>query len=165
MQDWKVGNGESVSASWPSDASIHLRKTSGRKLADVLGTITNTLFVSRRFQATLEQFIAPNSTEFLPVKIFDHRKRIISEDHVIANPLGTFDCLDLEASKVLWHPEKPDTVVRVRKAVLSARKIEVAPPFFRIKNASTRHVVTSEPAKALYAAKMTNLYWDQLEVK
>lgn len=165
MEDWRVGNGEAVASTWPVDAAIHLRKSSGRKITDIVGTVTNTLFISHRARDILEKFVPKGSVEFLPVTIYDHRKRVVSQDHLIANPLGALDCLDLSASELLWHPEKPDEIISVEKPVLSAEKLQKAPPLFRIQHASVRHVVNYDVAKALLDAKVTNLYWDKLEVK
>lgn len=165
MESWRVGKGEAVASTWPADASIHLRKSSGRKVTDIVGTVTKALFVSKRVRDILEQFVPTGSVEFLPVTIYDHRKRLVSSDHVIANPLGAFDCLDLSASELLWHPEKPDTIISVEKPVLSAKKLQKAPPLFRIQHATMRHVVNYDAAKALLEAKLTNLYWDKLDVK
>src|SRR4051794_15311166 len=85
MFDWRVGFGERTAAEWPSDATIVLRKTSGRTLTDMLGTIKNTLFVSPKFRAVLERHCAAIEIEYLPFELRDSRRRLIAKDYVIVN--------------------------------------------------------------------------------
>lgn len=165
MYDWRVGSGERTADDWPSDATIVLRKTSGRKLTDMLGTIKNTLFVSPRFRAVLERHCAGIEIEYLPFELRDSRRRLIAKDYVIVNPVGTVDCLDLKASKILWDKKKPDKVLMVHEPVLSARKVERAPALFRIREAPTDLVISFDIAKDLKDGDFSNLAWEKLEVR
>lgn len=164
MYDWRVGSGERTATDWPADATIVLRKTSGRTLTDMLGTIQNTLFVSPRFRAVLERHCAGVEIEYLPFELRDSRRRLISKDYVIVNPIGTVDCLNYETSKLLWDKKKPNKVLMVRKPVLSAAKVEHVPPLFRIREAPTELVVSYDIAKDLKEANLSNLAWQKLEV-
>jgi len=164
MFDWRVGFGERTAAEWPSDATIVLRKTSGRTLTDMLGTIKNTLFVSPKFRAVLERHCAAIEIEYLPFELRDSRRRLIAKDYVIVNPIGTVDCLDFKASKLLWDKKKPDKVLMVRTPVLSAAKVEHGPPLFRIREAPTDVVISYDIAKDLKEANVSNLAWQKLEI-
>lgn len=165
MQDWKVGFGNTATKDWPSDASIYLRKTSGKQLTDLLKTIKNTLFVSKRLRQVIERHCRDIQVELLPFTLYDHRKRVLSQDYVIVNPIGTIDCLDLKASDILWDEDKPDKVLDVNKIVLSAKKLKNAPALFRIKEAPTSYIISFPLAKELHDGDYTNVYWDKLTVK
>lgn len=166
MSAWKVGKGERVGAEYPQDAKIYMSKESaGIKLSDLLGTVRNMLVVSSRFRALVEKH-ATNDIEYLPFALYDHRKRLYSQDYSIINPIGTFDCLDLKASTIVWEDEEQQSgrIVNLRKRVLDRKKLENAPQLFRIDQAPTSYVVRLELAKEISAQKLSNVFWSELDV-
>ena len=56
------------------------------------------LIVSGKVKAILEKEALTN-IEYLPVLIYDQKKRCASSDYYIANILGSIDCLDHEKSE------------------------------------------------------------------
>jgi hypothetical protein len=86
MDDALTKYGRPTAAAWPEDASIYLRKNSGAKLTDLLGTITNNLIVSSRLRACIASHCDGIAIEYLPIKLFDHRKRLRSEDYANIHP-------------------------------------------------------------------------------
>jgi hypothetical protein len=163
MKDWKTGFGHSTAKEWPDDATIQLRKSSGRKLSDLLGTITNNLIVSKRLRAMIEEHSANIDVEYLPVRINDHRGRLLSDEYVIVNPIGTVDCLDTKASDILWDTKDTKKALAVNTVVLSAKKTKDAPALFRIREKPASYVLAQSLAKPIYAAKFTNVFWKKLE--
>ena len=98
--------------------------------------------------------------EYLPFDLHDHRKRLLSKDYVIVNPIGTFDCLDLKASKIFIGIRTS----RRRRAwfihpSLSAGKLQNAPPLFRIREEPSDLVISYDLAKDLKESNLTNLAW------
>ena len=157
--------GDPAQASWPADAVIQLKKTSGRKLTDLLSNTRNALIASPRLRAIIEQHCKKQSIEYLPFSLLDHRGRLLSKDYVIVNPLGGFDCLDTKASEIEWDDEEPGEVIAIEKVVLSARKVRHAPPLFRVKEDGTMYMLNSTLAIDIYNAKLTNVFWDEFEPK
>ena len=127
MDDWRTKYGHPAKKGWPSDATIVLRKTSGRTLTDLLGTIKNTVFASPALREVIARHCKDVEIEYLPFELVDHRQRTISKDYVIVNPLGTLDCLDVEASDILWDEDEPNKALAVNVAVFSAKKLKKAP--------------------------------------
>jgi hypothetical protein len=102
--------------------------------------------------------------ESLPFTLFDHKKRVASRDYFIVNPLGTFDCLELQKSEIIWADEVPGAIIRVKKARLDPRKLEQAPDLFRIKEKPHAYVISGRVAAAIQQLQPTNFYVSQLEV-
>jgi len=164
LDQWRTGFGDRTAKDWPADATIFLPKTTGRTLTDLLGTTTNTLYVSKRVRMVIERHCKDVEIEYLPFALRDHRKRLLSNDYVIVNPIGTFDCLDLEASKILWNRKKTK-VLAVNDAVLSEKKVKDAPVMFRIRETPMKVVVSFGLARELYDGKYTNVFTEKLKVK
>jgi hypothetical protein len=165
MDDWKTGFGHPAQKGWPDDASIYLRKTSGKKLADLVGTVTNNLIVSTRLRSLIAKHTKDAKVEYLPVRIHDHRKRLLSDEYVIVNPLGTMDCLDLEASDILWDEDDPKKALAVNTAVLSSKKVKRAPALFRLQEKPASYVISFDIAKPIHDGDYTNVFWKKLEIK
>ena len=165
MKDWKTKYGHRTASDWPPDASMVLRKTSGKKIADLVGTITNNLIVSQRLRALIEQYAKDVEIEYLPVQLHDHRNRLLSAEHVIVNPVGTRDCLDLKASDILWDKDDSRKALSVRVPVISAKKADGLPALFRIKEKPASYVVSFTLAKPIHDGAYTNVRWQKLEVR
>lgn len=164
MSAWKVGKGERVGAEYPRDAKIYMSKESpGIKLSDVLGTVRNMLIVSSRLRALIERHCT-NDIEYLPFTLYDHRKRVHSQDYSIINPIGTVDCLDLKASRITWGKSDPTRISSVQKRVLDRKKLENAPQLFRIDKDACSYVVGLELAKEMNTQKVSNAFWSELAV-
>lgn len=168
MQDWRTGHGHPAMYSWPEDATIVLRKTSGRKLTDLLGTIKNTLFASKRLRELIELHCQDVAIEYLPFTLCDHRGRVISNEYSIINPLGTLDVVNTEASDIEWDDEDPNKALLVETIVLSAeklKKLERIPALFRVKEDPASYIMTYDPIEKIYHGNFKGVYWDKLEVK
>ncbi len=101
----------------------------------------------------------------MPVRIHDHRERLLSDEYVIVNPIGTFDCLDLEASDVLRDKDDAAKILAVNEIVLSAKKVQHAPPIFRIREKPASYIVSRIVATAISDGGFSNVRWQALEPK
>jgi hypothetical protein len=166
MDDWKTGFGHSTKKEWPADATMALRKGSGKKLSDLIGTVTNNLIVSKRLRSLIATHTDGIDVEYLPIRIHDHRKRLLSDEYVIVNPIGTVDCLDLKASDILWDEDDPKKALAVNKAVLSEKKVKRAPSLFRPKERPASYIISLAIARPIYdSGDYTNVFWKKLEIK
>lgn len=164
MDAYRVKMGEAIADIWPADARIDMsRDQKGIKLSSVLGTTRNMLIAHRTLRDLVEEHCPGVAIEYLPFALHDHRKRLYSKDYWIVNPLGTFDCLDLEKSDIVWDKSrKPPRVSLLREPVLDRRKVEKAPQLFRIQERPAQLVVGVGLAKAIHDAKLTNVMWREL---
>jgi hypothetical protein len=60
--------------------------------------------------------MAVGGVEYMPISIRDRRKKLLSKDHFMVNPLWAVDCIDLGRSKVLYSKKNPTRVIEVRFA-------------------------------------------------
>lgn len=56
--------------------------------------------------------------EFLEVRLWDHRDRVVEGEYYIFNCLKTLDFIDMEQSELSMHPTFPDRVFRPERLVV-----------------------------------------------
>lgn len=158
----RVGLGERVGNLYPADARIYMSEDApGIKLSPLLGNTRNTLIVSSEMRAVIEKH-CKNEIEYLPFTLYDHRKRVYSRDYCIVNPIGTFDCVDFQASDVLWSKKNPTELLDIKKHVLDRKKVENAPQLFRVDQDPMAYVLRYELAKEISDRRFANVYWKEL---
>ncbi|HEX5748010.1 MAG TPA: DUF1629 domain-containing protein [Archangium sp.] len=159
MLKYRMSQGIAMGDKYPQDAKWYMRKESpGIKLASLLATVTNLLVVERGMKEVFERTGVP--MECLPFTLYDHKKRVASTDYFIINPLGTFDCLDLEKSEIIYDEGE---IVEVEKIVLDPKKLHSAPGFFRIKEDPYVRVLSHQLVDELRKLNPTNVYLTKLE--
>ncbi|RKH19969.1 MULTISPECIES: imm11 family protein [Corallococcus] len=158
----RVGLGERVGSLYPEDARVYMSEDSpGIKLSPLLGNTRNTLIVSNELRAVIEKHCT-NEIEYLPFTLYDHRKRSFNSDYCIVNPIGTFDCVDFQASEVLWSDKTPTKPLTIKKHVLDRKKVERAPQLFRADKDPMTYVLRYELAKEISDRRFANVYWKEL---
>jgi hypothetical protein len=107
-----------------------------------------------------------NNVEFLPISILNHKGRVASRDYFILNPLGTYNCIDLDGSGVKWNTIKKDLIVSCTQLVLMDDMIPVAHKIFRPKFWPMIILLRTELAEKLSGEHFTGLYFkDPLKYK
>jgi hypothetical protein len=99
--------------------------------------------------------------EILPFTLFNHRQRVHSKDYWIINPLGTFDCVNKDASDIEYLD---DEVVGVDKYVFESQKLKNAPELFRVPEDPTEYFISETLAKAFQKKKFTNIFLSEIEI-
>lgn len=154
--------GERLSPFYPKDARIAMSpEHPGIKLSALLGNRLSMLIVSSAFKEAIQKHCT-NEIEYLPFTLYDHRNRPYSEDYFIINPIGTFDCLDLEQSDISWSTKSPKKILRIREYVLDRAKMQNAPQLFRVDGYPSTYVLGRELAREMYDRKLTNIRWTEL---
>jgi hypothetical protein len=154
-----MAEGIAASDRYPPDAHILLEKGSGVKLPDLLGNTDSFLVVSKRAKEVIERMkVGP--VEYLPLAVHDPTDRPLSRDYFIVNPLGSLDCLDLEASEIEWFE---GDVVGIDRYVLDPAKVADAPDLFRIQEEPHEYVMSERLVGALQEIGATNIYLYELE--
>lgn len=155
--------GKPASPHYPADARISLEEEyPGMELASVIGNTQNYFIANQAVRAEVERLTDGAEIEYLPFTLINHKGRVHSTDYVIINPLGTFDCLDLNASTVTYTSD--GDVLKVEKAVLSREKVEDAPALFRISEEAAMYVLREDLARACYERGFTNVFLTELSV-
>jgi hypothetical protein len=162
IHTYKLAEGEPVGAEYPTDACIYMDpKEKGIELPSLIGNTCSMLLVDRPTKEVIEQ-INKAQTQYLPVKIYNHKKRLASADYFIVNPLGTYDCLDTKQSGIEY--EDGEVVdVDEEALVLDRKKMKKAPALFRVREDPGIYVVSEDIVDAWIALepRPTNVnLWD-----
>ena len=131
--------GTAIEDAYPDDASIYMSADNpGIKLGSLLGNTLSYLIVSSPLRAAIEELCPKLDIEYLSFTLYNHKGRVHSTDYAIVNPVGSFDCLDLEASEILYLEEEGDPydgeIVAVNRFVLNKKTIY--PGLIRLLNPS-----------------------------
>jgi hypothetical protein len=162
--------GERVGDEYPSDAKIYMSEEyPGIKLGSLIGHTESYLIVSRAVKEVIEAHCMDVEIEYLPFTLYNHKKRVHSREYFIINPIGTIDCLNLDASEIEYFEEEGDpydgAVVDVDKFVLDRKKLEGAPALFRIREDPGEYVINEKLARAFRERGFTNIQLDKIEQK
>jgi hypothetical protein len=161
-KSWRIGEGERFGDLYPSDARIYMNdENPGIKLSALLGTTRNMIVAARELKELVEKHCT-NEIEYLPFTLYDHRKRVYSTDYCLINPIGTFDCLDMNASEFLRKKSNPSEIISVTTPILDKAKVKDAPQLFRMPYSPTNYVLGFELAKDIHDRKLTNIRWKKL---
>ncbi|MCP3164606.1 imm11 family protein [Myxococcus qinghaiensis] len=153
-KSYKIARGIAIGADYPSNTAWQMSdEYGGIKLPSLVCNTSSILVVERKLKDIIEA--TGVSMECLPFVMLNHKGREASRDYFIINPLGNRDCLNLEASKILWEG---DEVVKLEKAVLDPDKLQDTPAIFRLKHDREQIVISHQLADALKAVNPTNIY-------
>jgi hypothetical protein len=154
--------GKVIGDSYPANAAIRMSdKYEGTKLSSFLGNTESYLIGSKMVKEMIQTHYQ-GDIEYLPFTLYSPRGAVHSLDYFIINPIGTFDCLDLKSCDIKYLPNK-NKIVKIRKFVLDAKKVEDAPPLFRIHEDPTEYVINDTLLSAFQEAGCTNLVVKELE--
>jgi len=162
LKTYKLGYGQELKADYPADARVYMtNRVKGMQVPDLVGNTCGMLVTSRRVKEVFER-VNQGPVEYLPVAIYNHKKRVASPHHYILNPLGTVDCLNLQASNIKYHEGK---VVHVYEYVLDPEKLANVPDFFRVRENSYAYIMSERILTELrrLQPRVTNFMIEELD--
>jgi hypothetical protein len=147
LRAYKASFGEPITQYWPADAKMQLpEENPGVKLTAVIGNTCSYLIVDAALKDVIVQHCGGVPMEILPLTILDHRGRVYSKDYSVLNPLGRHDAADPKASDIRYVDGE---VAGIMKLVLDPKKVEAAPPLFRLQEDPTVLVLKETLADAI----------------
>lgn len=119
---------------WPEDVVFEFSKDfpEGMNLTDYVENSSQWLIISDRFRAVLEEFDVKD-IEYLPVKIKNHKGRMVSEHYWIANFLVLTEAVDRECSIFDDNPGSENGIFSFDKLVLRKDILKSGPVIFSLK--------------------------------
>lgn len=149
----KLKRGAPVADRFPDDAVFRMDPEFPKdlQLGDVIRNDGGFLLVSRRVRQCVEDYQVEN-TEYLPVRIINHKGRIASEDYFLINPLQIVDAIDLDKSDIKWNNIRSDLISSVRKLVIDENRVPVNSKMFRLRYLPRRVILHEDLASAIDSA-------------
>lgn len=161
-QKWRLTKGYPMEDHYPGDSPWYMSdEYPGFKLPSLIGNVSNMLVLHQDLARVIEATGVP--MELLKFTLHNHKKRVASRDYVIVNPLGTFDCLNYDESKIQYTEEDKPQVVGVDKRVFDSRKMAEAPDVFRILEEPREIVISHKVVEELKKLNPTNVYLHRVE--
>ena len=158
---FRMAEGDRMGNDYPSDARIYMdNEHMGIRLTSIIGNTNSFLIVSREVKLAIEGSRV-GKIEYLPISIYNHRRRKATDDYFIINPIGSYDCLDLKASKIKYLKDK---IVAVKEFVLDAKRLKDAPDLFRLKEDPRQYIISGRLVDDLRALRATNLVVEELGI-
>ena len=159
--DYKLMKGDSVAKEWPDDALFRMHPDFKKqiKLSDNLRNPSRVLVASKPLADFLKAKKVPN-LEFLPVTIFNHKKKVASTEYTIVNLVTTQDCIDKKKSEITWNDIDSHYILKMKQLVFDEKKIDKKAMLFRAEHLKTLMFVRADLAEEVTAAGFTNVkFW------
>ena len=160
-RDYYMRRGERIGSLYPSDVRLHLSKRApGIKLHSLLGNLLSYLILNSQAK---DLFLKSCQCEIeaLPFTLINHKGRVHSKDYWILNPIGTFDCVNRDASDIEYEDATKQEIVGVGwgpgSLVFDANKVRNAPGLFRVPEEPALMFISESLARAIKAAQLTNV--------
>jgi hypothetical protein len=150
---WRWYTGESLASWFPDDVTFELSKDHGIQLADSIPNTLSCLVVSAKLKALLASSGA--QFEFFPVKICNHKKKIVAQPYYLANLVGVLACMDAEHSDFSLS-NIDGQVRRFRRLVLADSKIPEGTQVFRLAEMSHLYLVCRDLAVKIKRQELCN---------
>lgn len=155
--------GRPIGSDFPSDAKIRMSPDrTGIKLGGLIASTKNFLILHRDVVDVVKEACGDAEIEYLPVSVVNHKGRVQSPDYFIVNPIGTLDCLDPDASEIVYFNDT-EKVVRIDRMVIDPSRLEGAPSLFRIKQAPAKYVVDEALADSLTQGGFDNVILTEID--
>jgi hypothetical protein len=100
------------------------------KLYDILPALDTVLVVNNKVKDLLG-FMGINHIEYLPIWLWDHKKKPVSDDYYIVNPLGSVDFIDMEKSEYEMDSLDESQIAYIEELVIDYDKIPEDAKLFR----------------------------------
>ena len=124
--------GISMLSCYPNEEMVwDLDKKKGKLVADAVNGYVDIKVVSTRFREYLEKESGAEF-EFYPLRIRDHRGRVLPEQYWIANLMVKIPCMNAERSVFEWDSISEDQVYSFARLILDETKIPEGTKIFRL---------------------------------
>lgn len=155
-----VTEGSKAADRWPEDARGVIDTDYGGSTArSLVGNTLGMLIVSKPVQEVMKRGKI-GDVEFLPLALYTPKKKLLSSDYFVVNPIGTLDCLDLDASVIDRFKGK---IASIDEPVLSKKKLKDVPELFRIQDAPRRYVFSEGLIIELKKVNPDNFFFTELK--
>ncbi len=158
--------GESLVESFPGDACFHMDDSLPKSriaMADNIRNISNLVVVSKKHMEFIKSH-DPESVEFLPVSIIDHKGLVASSEYFVVHPLIVQNCIDLKKTKnIRWSSLNSKFILSWRgKMVLDDEQMNNNLLFFRLKYKPKLIMIRRDLAESITAEGFSGIYFEDI---
>ncbi|WNO10392.1 imm11 family protein [Teredinibacter sp. KSP-S5-2] len=159
-----IMSGDRAESQYPEEVVAKMSDRGGRVLSDFIGNKELSIIAHESVKTIIED-VCGDTCEYLPVSIENHKGRIASDEYFYINPLGTFDCLNKEFSRIKYTDD--GKVIRVKSFVFDREKLQEVPDLFRVPEDHSEYFMSERLVNAIKTGKpdVTNLNLQEKEVK
>jgi hypothetical protein len=161
-KDYTLNTGVSARDWFPSGAIFDFAVNKGMQLAD---NIPNTLgfhFVSEKLKQLLET-LSGAQFEFLPIRLRNHKKKVLPDAYYIANLLDIVEAVDRERSDFVVDALFKDEIEHFRTLVLDLKKVGPDRKLFRLRERPRLVIIREDLARAILEAGCTGVTFMPME--
>jgi len=146
---YELSRGVSRVTNFPENAEIRMDRNFPKnvKLADQLDSDSGLTIVNSKIANAILALSLPH-VELLPVSIINHKGRDVGEKYFIVNVCKVVDCIDVDASTLMWNPIDKELIAGVLELVL-LEDFESDSIIFRPKYFPQRILVREDFAKKI----------------
>ncbi len=164
LHSYCMARGEPIGSRYPEDARVYLKtKSPGIKLSSLLGNTESYLIVNSAMKDVIREICTTSEIEYLSFTLYNHKKRVHSQDYWIANPIGVADCVNRAASEIKYSSSNSEKIVSVKKYVLDSSKVAHAGHLFRVPEDRSRYFISERLAKAFQDRSFTNVFLFEID--
>ncbi len=158
--DLNVTYGREVGDAYPSEVSIHVDPTKPDKtiLGEVLRNVGCLIIVSRRLKEFLQERDLPD-VEYLPLKVYNHKNRLVQKDYFIINPFRPQACLNIPACGFTWRAKPGRDPRYIKQFVVDNSQCTSLPLLFRPEPLFNYVLIHRDLAQAIDAAGFEGNFW------
>lgn len=161
---YELSKGISRAQNFPKDACFHMdpRHPKFVALADNISNMDRALVVSKKLKDFIEAK-GPRDVEYLRVSIFNHKKKLASDEYFIVNPFRVIDCIDKEKSRIRWNSIDPEKISACSNLVLRTEMLDDTLLLFRPRHLETYVMVRPDFAQEIKRAGFTGLKFTEIK--
>jgi len=119
--------------------------------------VADQIIVSSRLRQALAQILPAPRTQFLPVKIINHKNRVAADDYAILHPHDVLDCIDIAASQVKWNALNPEKILGCERLVIAAEGVGADVQVFRPRHWGAKILIRESLANRLLQQNFVGL--------
>ncbi len=147
---------------FPQNVIFKMSMESGIRVADVFPNTLMKKIISIKIKNVLEEN-SVSKCEFLPIKIENHKGRLVEEQFFIANFLESIPCLDQENSEFVIDALDKTQMDHISRLFLDENKIPENIDLFRLSEMNTLILIREDLKLKLEEAELTGLNFIELE--
>jgi len=161
---YRMKDGESVQADFPTDAAFHFDPEFKRDTlpVDAYLNVEGMLVCSKRLKEFIEAR-SPAKVEYLPVTIFDHKGKALLDPHFIVHLVEPVDCIDYDKSEVTWSASDPSSLLDVEHLEIDPARVPADRRLFRAKGLKGKAFMPRAFAEEIEGAGFKGAAWIDID--